>query len=144
MMASRSVRPLIPPKIGRTRLLPPAKPPALKPTSVVGENGRILAPSRFSRAAWIAARWAASSGRFKQAQGDQLRDRDRIGDDRLRHHERVGRMQANRRVEVQEPAELGRGGEDLALGGLDAGPRGGPSWVAARLASASRPWPVLA
>ena len=70
-------------------------------------------------------------GSVEQAQGDQLGHRNRIRDERIGDHEGVGRMQPNRRIEIQDPAKHGRRGEDLALGRLDialaAGQLGGRS-----------------
>ena len=60
-------------------------------------------------------------GSMQQAQGDQLGHGDRIRNERMRNHEGIGRMQANRRVEIQEPAKHGRRGQHLALGRLDIG-----------------------
>ena len=120
-MASRSVRPPSPPKIGRTRLLPPPKAPPLKPTRVVGENGRILAPSKLKKAASMAARWPASSGRFNMASAISSRTGMGSGTNRLGNHDGVGGMKANRRVEVEQAAKIGRSDQDLGFGGLDIG-----------------------
>ncbi len=143
MMASRSVRPLIPPKIGRTRLLPPAKPPALKPTMVVGEKGQDLRPVQIHQGGLDGRPLGGQLGPIQEAHGDQLGHRDRIGHDRMRHHEGVGGMEANRGIEIQEPAEHGRGRREPRpqRPGCTASRRA--NWVAARLASASRPCPAL-
>ena len=105
MMASRSVRPLMPPKIGRTRLLPPPKPPRAEADQVVGENGKIFAPSRFISAAWMAARWAASSGRWSKPRAISSATGIGSGTSGWGTTYGVGRMQANRRVEIQELAK---------------------------------------
>ena len=61
----------------------------------------------------------------------------------MRDHEGVGRMQANRRVEIQDPAEHCRRGEYLALGRLDiglaAGQLGGRS-IGVSLAALAGTW----
>ena len=102
-------------------MLPPAEAAlALKPTIVVGENGKIFAPSRFMRAAWMAARCAASSGRFKKpSTGDQLFNGDRVGYERMRNDKGIGRMQTNRWIKIQDLAESCRRGENFRFGGLD-------------------------
>ena len=69
----------------------------------------------------MAARWAASSGRFNMPTCDQLANRHGVGDERLRNHDGVGGMKANGRVEIQQAAEIGRSDQDLGFGGLDIG-----------------------
>ena len=67
------------------------------------------------------ARWAASSGRRKQAQGDQLADGNRVGHQRVWNNIGVGRVKANRWIEVQELAEPRRGRQQLGFDLLQVG-----------------------
>ena len=50
-------------------------------------------------------------GPTQEAQGDQLADGNRVGHQRVRNDVGVGRVKANRRIEVQELAEPSRGGQ---------------------------------
>ena len=120
-IASKSLRPPKPPKIGRTRLLPPPKPPALiadvnrrrewqrlrsvqeqQPLDDRGTLGRQLGPAQ-------------------EAQGDQLADGNRVGHQRVRNNIGVGRVKANRWIEVQELAEPRRGRQQLGFDLLQVG-----------------------
>ena len=81
-------------------------------------------------------------GPIEQRNDQKLRQRDGIGHDRLGKDLLVSRMESQRRIEVQEPAQAGRGNADVPFrlnnDGLPAGQLGGGA-----VGIPLRPWPAF-
>ena len=120
---SKSVRPPKPPKIGRTRLLPPPNPPALKPMRIVGENGSAFGFVQDQQSLDDRGPLGRQLGPLQQAQGDQLPDGNWVGHQRVRNDIGVGRVQANRRIEIQDLAEPCRGRQAARIRPASSRPR---------------------